>query len=167
MEVALSLGSNLGDRLANLREARKRIEALPGVTVTACSKVYETEPVDVRPEHADKRFLNAVAVLRARKPVDALLKALQRIESELGRIRADDRNAPRSIDIDVLYADGVTQCGEHLTLPHPRWNERRFVVQPLADVRPDRLLQGEWRTVREVLHDLPEQPAAVEYAEEW
>jgi 2-amino-4-hydroxy-6-hydroxymethyldihydropteridine diphosphokinase len=167
MEAALSLGSNLGDRLEHLRDARKRIGALPGVTIKECSKVYETEPVGVRPEHTDKPFLNVVIVLRVRGKVDALFEALQRIESDLGRTRTDDRHAPRTIDIDLLYADEAAAHGEGLILPHPRWAERRFVVQPLADVRPDRLLPGEWRTVREVLYDLPEKPAVSVLREVW
>jgi 2-amino-4-hydroxy-6-hydroxymethyldihydropteridine diphosphokinase len=167
MEAALSLGANMGDRLAQLKAARDRLAALPDTELAACSGVYETEPVDVRPEYADKAFLNAVLVLRTELPPEALLDAVQRIETELGRVRTADRNAPRPIDIDVLYVDGERRADARLDLPHPRWARRRFVVQPLADVRPERVLPGEGRSVRAVLAALPERPAVRAFARAW
>jgi 2-amino-4-hydroxy-6-hydroxymethyldihydropteridine diphosphokinase len=167
MEAALSLGANMGDRLGRLKAARERLAALPDTELAACSAVYDTEPVDVRSEHADKAFLNAVVVLRTTLAPEALLDAVQRIETDLDRVRTADRNAPRPIDIDVLYVDGEQRADARLDLPHPRWARRRFVVQPLADVRPDRVLPGARRTVRNVLAVLPERPAVRKVAERW
>ena len=161
MEYGLSLGSNLGDRLQNLRAARDCILALPGVALLAQSPVYDTEPVGVRPEHARLTFLNAVLVIAAPPEPAALARELRALEAELGRRRTADRYAPRPIDIDLLYAEGRRLSGAELTLPHERWSQRRFVAQPLCDVRPDLVLPGESRTVREVLLALPEQPRVI------
>ena len=76
----------------------------------------------------------------------------------MGRVRGMDRNAPRPIDIDILYADDVMIDDDDLTLPHPRWSERRFVVQPLADVRPALCIPGQNRTVAEILAGMPATP---------
>ena len=159
MDVGLSLGSNLGDRLATLREARRQIGALPDVREIACSPVYETEPVGVRPEYHALAYLNVVIILDSTGSVDALSDALHAIEAAMGRVREDDRFAPRPIDIDILYAGEVFSDRDDLTLPHPRWAERRFVVQPLADVRPDLVLPGTVHRVRDILAALPPAPA--------
>ncbi|MBS2014591.1 MAG: 2-amino-4-hydroxy-6-hydroxymethyldihydropteridine diphosphokinase [Deltaproteobacteria bacterium] len=133
MDVVLGLGSNLGDRLATLREAVVRISNIPGVVVRARSKVYETDPVG-GPEQG--LFLNAaVRVDAAREPLE-LLDALQAIERDLGRTR-DVRWGPRTLDIDVLWiAGGVTIDHPRLVVPHPRLHERAFAVLPLLDVAP-------------------------------
>lgn len=155
MEIGLSLGSNLGDRLGRLQAARDAIRDLPGVTLVAQAPVYETEPVGVRPEYAHLKFLNTVLILRSGRPAADLQQALADVETRLGRVRGEDRFAPRAIDIDVLFAGDLWLETDHLTLPHPRWAARRFVVQPLADLRPDLVLPGAGRTVREVLAALP------------
>ena len=157
MELGLSLGSNLGDRLGNLREARRRIEALPGVVPLACSPVYETRPVGVAPATAHLWFLNAVLIVECAAELPAVSIALHAIEADMGRVRGPDPNMPRVIDIDVIYAGAARQADSALTLPHPRWAGRRFVVQPLADVRPGLRLPGEARTVAEVLAALPDE----------
>jgi 2-amino-4-hydroxy-6-hydroxymethyldihydropteridine diphosphokinase len=167
VEVGLSLGSNLGDRLANLRAARARIAALPGVRIAAAAPVYETEPVGVKPEHRHLSFLNTVLVLDANLPVEDLHLALAAIESDLGRVREGDRYAPRRIDIDVLYGGPAVRPDAELTLPHPRWSARRFVVQPLADVRPDLVLPGAAASVREVLASLPPAESVALFATDW
>lgn len=157
MEIGLSLGSNLGDRLATLREAVSRIVRLPRVRLLAAAPLYETDPVDVRPEFAPLRYLNTVIVVETPADIrlDTLSDNLHAIESGLGRVRSADRNAPRTLDIDVLYAGAIEQADGILDLPHPRWAQRRFVVQPLADVRPDLVLPGESRTVAAILASLP------------
>ena len=168
MEIGLSLGSNLGDRLKNLEGARAAIARLPGAKLVASSRVYETEPVGVRPEFAGQRFLNAVIVIVTTtvSPQD-LLAAIHSIEAGQGRVRTEDRNAPRPVDIDMIYAGDCTLGSPSLTLPHPRWAERRYVVQPLADVRPALRLPGRAETVAEVLLSLPESPKAVVYSPQW
>lgn len=167
MEVGLSLGSNIGDRLKHLATARENIAAIDGVAMTACSAAYNTEPVEVPDEHADKTFLNAVVVLCSSLEPESLAAALHGIEDQMGRTRKADRNAPRPIDLDVLYVEGQSIHTSSLTVPHPRWNERRFVVQPLADVRPDLVLPGDDRCVSKILLSLPTQPKVVLFSNEW
>ncbi len=168
IEVGLSLGSNLGDRLAHLSRARDRIAALPGVRLLAQSAAYETSPVDVRPEYRDILFLNAVLVIASDVPPAALSDTLHAIEDEFGRRRGPDRNQPRPIDIDLIYAGSRALATPRLTLPHPRWAGRRFVVEPLAEVRPALRLPGETRTVRQVFSALPPSAESVTvFAREW
>lgn len=167
MDVGLSLGSNVGDRLANLAGARDRIADLPGVTLAAVSPVYETEPVDVEEQHKDAWFLNAVVIVGTEIPLEDLQRELHAIEHELGRVRPDDRNAPRTLDIDVICADCPPRHSEALTVPHPRWKERRFVAEPLAAVRPDWHIPGESQTPAQALAALPAGPAAAVFARKW
>lgn len=164
MEIALSLGSNLGDRMNHLRDACKRLAALPETTITKCSPVYETAPVGVKPQYRDMPYLNAVILIETQLPVDALSTRIHRFEAAMGRIRSDDRFAPRPIDIDILYAGDHIRNDETLTLPHPRWAQRRFVLQPLADVRPERVLPGYQQTVRERLDALDDDHAVNVFA---
>jgi len=166
-EIALSLGSNLGRRLANLKRARRMIAALPGVRIAACSAAYETEPVDVPAEFRRRRFLNAVLVVTTALPPVRLAAALRRIERALGRDRAGRRRAPRPIDIDVICAGRRRIRTRRLTVPHPCWAARRFVVRPLAEVRPGLRLPGEGRAVRAVLLALPLRPKVVLYRRRW
>jgi len=167
MEIGLSLGSNLGERLGNLTLARQKVAADRGIRVVAQSPVYETEPVDVRSEHKDRQFLNAVLIVESETPPNELLARLHQVECELGRRRVGDRNAPRTVDIDILYVGDRCRADSLLTVPHPRWTTRRFVVQPLADVRPDLILPGEQRTVSQVLLSLPQSPIVVLFSREW
>lgn len=166
MEIGLSLGSNQGDRLAHMKAARDRILSAPDVRWVAQSPLYETEPVGVRDEYRDRKFLNAVLIVESDRLPDQWLTELRRLEYDMGRLRENDRNAPRPIDVDILYIDD--QCIESggLVVPHPRWAERRFVVQPLADVRPDRVLPGAGKTVRGVLNDLKGEEVTA-YMKEW
>lgn len=155
METGLSLGSNLGDRLANLKAARERVAALPGTKLVAQAPVYETEPVGVKPEYRQLKFLNTVLVFETASQVHEWFDSLRAIETELGRERGLDRYAPRRIDIDLLYFGDTRVESGGIVIPHRHWKERRFVAQPLADVRPDLVLPGEPRTVRQVLDALP------------
>ncbi len=155
MEVGLSLGSNLGDRQAALQEAVRRLTALPGVRLLAAAPLYETDPVGVRPELADLKYLNTVVIIEVPPDLSALSTAIHGIEDTMGRRRSADRNAPRIIDIDILYAGDATRSDGIMDLPHPRWAQRRFVLQPLADVRPDLVLPGASGTVAALLAALP------------
>lgn len=166
-EALLGLGSNLGDRLGNLREARRRLAACPGVAVVASAPVYETEPVDVVADYRHLAFLNTVLVIRCGIAPGELSAAVHRVEDEMGRTRTGERNAPRPIDIDVLHIEGFTGASPDLLVPHPQWAGRRFVVQPLADVRPGLVMPGETRTCAAVLAALPASPAASLFALTW
>lgn len=167
VEAGIGLGSNDGDRLAILREARARMRLIPGVEWVDQSPIYETEPVGVKPEHRDRLFLNAVGIVRAAPRARELHAALQRIEAALGRVRGEDRYAPRRIDLDVLYVGDLRIEEPSLTLPHPEWNKRRFVTQPLADVRPGLVLPGEAACALDVLRRLPNTPAVRLFQADW
>jgi len=167
MEIGLSLGSNLGDRAAMLRAARDRIAALHGVAVVAQAPLYETEPVGVKPEYRHLAFLNTVLVLETEVDPAELRRQLAGIEADLGRQRVADKFAPRAIDIDMLYAGEVESASADLTLPHPRWAGRRFVLQPLADVRPDLVLPGAAGTVAHCLARLEDGADVCRVAAVW
>jgi len=167
MEIGLSLGSNLGDRLANLREARQRIAQIGGMTTLAASPVYETTPVGVNKQDDGLLFLNAVIIIKSAIPPLDLMPLLQAIEAQLGRKRNGTLNAPRPMDIDMIYADGLTGHFPGLILPHPRWAERRFVVQPLCDIRPDLVIPGQAVPVRELLSTLLANQKVVLYKDDW
>jgi 2-amino-4-hydroxy-6-hydroxymethyldihydropteridine diphosphokinase len=131
----VSMGSNVGDRLAKLQGGLDSLADTPEVWVTAVSPVYETEPVDA-PEGSDT-FLNAVVLVDTTLPAHMLLDRALAIEAAFGRQRSDVPNAPRSLDVDLIVvgdrrADDVT-----LVLPHPRAHERAFVLAPWADIEPD------------------------------
>jgi 2-amino-4-hydroxy-6-hydroxymethyldihydropteridine diphosphokinase len=126
----VSLGSNLGDRAEHLRAAREALSALPGTSVIAASRLYETAPQDLEAQDA---FLNQVVCLETGlEPLD-LLHECQRIEREHGRTR-EIRFGPRTLDIDILLFQDVESDDPELTLPHPRMVKRAFVLVPLAEV---------------------------------
>lgn len=140
----LALGSNLGDRRSHLAEALQRLQSNDNVLVARVSSVYETSPVGVvdQPD-----FLNLVAEIRTRlKPENLLAHALA-VEALLGRVRRE-RWGPRTLDIDLLWFNGEIMTTPTLTLPHPRWAERAFVVVPLAEIAPDLLVDGAPARVR-------------------
>ena len=128
MRVFLSLGSNLGDRMEHLRQG---VESLPGLV--AVSPVYETAPVGGPDQGA---FLNIVAELDVDLDPYELLGLCHRIESAAQRVR-DVRWGPRTLDVDIIWMDGIELDTERLTIPHVRWKERRFVMAPLRDLAPD------------------------------
>lgn len=167
MEIGLSFGSNKGDRLAALAEARDTIGGMAGVEEIAASAVYETEPVDVEEKHRDEFFLNAALIVESGINIRELAGRLRRIEARMGRERSADRNAPRIIDVDVIYAEDLVIAEDSLAVPHPRWAERRFVVQPLAEIRPDLVVPGCELNVKEVLDSLPMKPGVSVYSKEW
>lgn len=130
-KVYLGLGSNLGDREANLREALTRLGGFG--QVLAESSVYETEPVGFRDQGA---FLNMVVRLQTELEPFALLRAVKKIEADMGR-EATFRNGPRIIDIDILLFNARIVALTDLTIPHPRIKERNFVMVPLAEIDPE------------------------------
>jgi 2-amino-4-hydroxy-6-hydroxymethyldihydropteridine diphosphokinase len=150
-----------------LRQARDLLAATPGLAELAASPVYETEPVDVPPAWRDHAFLNAVVIARCTLTLDSLAARVAAIETALGRLRPDETHAPRTIDVDVIYAGATVSDAPALRLPHPRWAGRRFVVQPLADVRPALVLPGAPGSVRAVLLALSPVPRVVRYPHEW
>lgn len=137
--VVLALGSNLGDRLAALQGAVEAIADTPDVWVTSVSPVYETEPVDA-PEGSDK-YLNAVLLLDTTLAAHRLLDRALAVEDAFDRERSEVRNAPRTLDIDLIVV-GDRRSNDELVLPHPRAHERAFVLQPWHDLEPEAELVG-------------------------
>jgi 2-amino-4-hydroxy-6-hydroxymethyldihydropteridine diphosphokinase len=166
MRIGVALGSNLGDRLANLRAARKAITDLTGAKGSVLeSPVYETEPVGCEPGAG--KFLNAVLEIEYNGDPTDLLQKLIRIEESLGRDRNHARNVSRKIDIDLLYAGELNVENEQLQLPHPRLHLRKFVLQPLADFRPELILPNQTKTVRELLAQTRDSTKVTCFAEKW
>ena len=129
----LGLGSNEGDRLANLRAARDAL-ADAGMDVLEASSVYETEPQGEITEQAD--FLNACLRVDTELGPEELLDACKQVERALGREPGGPRHGPRPIDVDVLLLDELEHSSERLTLPHPEVTARRFVLDPLLELDP-------------------------------
>jgi len=157
MFCGIALGSNLSDRLGHLHAGRAAVEKLHASNhAPLFSAIYETEPVDCEPSTAP--YLNAVMEIEYNGEPLALFHALQQIERAQGRPTAHARNAPRTLDLDLLYAGDITLNTPELTLPHPRLTQRRFVLQPLADIRPELILPDAQKTVAELLAGLPPIP---------
>jgi 2-amino-4-hydroxy-6-hydroxymethyldihydropteridine diphosphokinase len=166
MRTGVALGSNLGERLANLRNARKDIAALPGVLPPLrASAVYETEPVNC--ERGAAKFLNAAIEFGYAGEARELMHALAAIEKLLGRPAGHARNVSRTIDLDLLYFGDLEIATVELQLPHPRLAEREFVLRPLADIRADLVLPRQTESVGALLLRLPVTGAVVQVAVEW
>ncbi|MCZ8251984.1 MAG: 2-amino-4-hydroxy-6-hydroxymethyldihydropteridine diphosphokinase [Hylemonella sp.] len=127
----VALGANLGDAAATVRQALHALDILPHTHVLRASALYRSAPVDA----SGPDFINAVAELRTGLSAHELLAQLQRLEQQAGRERPW-RNAPRTLDLDILLYGGLQLDDPVLTLPHPRMWERAFVLRPLADIAP-------------------------------
>jgi 2-amino-4-hydroxy-6-hydroxymethyldihydropteridine diphosphokinase len=160
----LGLGSNLGDRAANMLRALKELRDA-GLNLTAISSIYETAPVDF-PDQPD--FLNmAVAVSAPMTEPFSLLKLCLAVEARLGRVRLTPKGA-RTIDIDLLLFDGAViedvRDGLWLTLPHPRLHLRGFALAPLAEIAPELRHPVSGKTIRRLLEDLKDSSSVSIYA---
>jgi 2-amino-4-hydroxy-6-hydroxymethyldihydropteridine diphosphokinase len=151
--AGIALGSNLGDRNANLEAARDCLReiATPGELFLQAS-TYQTEPLLCPP--GSPLFLNSVVEIAFEGDAFELLELTQAIEERLGRVASPERNAPRIIDVDLLYFGDEIIDTEALVLPHPRIGERRFVLEPLVDIRPELVLPGQTRSIAELLDHL-------------
>ena len=166
MRTAVALGSNLGDRLVILRAARKAIVDLAGVAPPIlASPIYETEPIGCEP--GAQKFLNAVLEFDYKGEPAALLERLMQIEQSLGRERNHPGNVSRKIDVDLLYFGGIKIDAEKLQVPHPRLHLRRFVLQPLADIRPDLILPNQTKSVRELLAQVDNSGKVSRFKDQW
>lgn len=166
MRAGVAVGSNLGERLANMRNARKDIAALSGVLPPMrSSAIYETEPVGC--ERGAPKFLNAAIEFGFAGEAQGLMRALATIERLLGRSATHARNVSRTIDLDLLYFGELEIETAELQLPHPRITEREFVLRPLADIRPDLVLPRHTEPVGALLLQLTSTGEVVRVAVEW
>jgi len=147
--VYLSLGSNVGDREAQLRDALFRLSAVG--RVIALSSFYETEPVEFTQQ---PWFLNCAVAIETSSTPQQLMAAILRIEEEMGRQRRQ-KKGPRSIDIDILLFGREIMESKELTIPHPAMHQRRFVLEPLAEIAPEALHPLLNKTIRELRDALP------------
>ncbi|NOU36766.1 MAG: 2-amino-4-hydroxy-6-hydroxymethyldihydropteridine diphosphokinase [Kiritimatiellaceae bacterium] len=157
----------MGGRLHLLRQAKARILLDPQVKFVDQSAVYETEPVGVKPEYKAMKFLNAVLIVQSPYTAEEWLQKIKKIEKALHRVRTEDRNTPRTMDIDIIFCGDQMVDSDLLKVPHARWAERRFVVQPLADVRPELVLPGTDEPVRKVLASMMDNDDVRIFSERW
>ena len=144
-DAYVALGSNLGDRRAFLEGALAALDGAQGVRVLACSRFYETEPVGPPPQGP---YLNVVARFETELAPRALLSLLLEVEARAGRERGTVRNAPRTLDLDLLLHGSACVEEDGLELPHPRMHERAFVLEPLCEIAPDLVHPRLGETVR-------------------
>jgi len=160
-QVFLSLGSNIGDRVAHIRQALELLSRA-GIEVKRVSSFYQTEPVDFLPQ---RWFVNCVVEVGTDLMPRRLLKTLQSVERALGR-RPGIPKGPRPIDIDILLYENVVVRSSVLTIPHERLSERRFVLIPLRELAGDLRHPVTQRTVVELLHDTPDTSQVVRLRQE-
>jgi len=132
--ACVALGANLGDAVTTVQQALRDVAALPDTLLLKASSLYRSAPYEAQ----GPDFINAVALVQTQLSPLALLHALQALEFQSGRERPY-KNAPRTLDLDIVFYGDVTLTTPELTLPHPRWHERAFVLRPLAEVWPDRV----------------------------
>ena len=147
----VGVGANLGDREATIGRAIDLLGAAPGIEVTAVSLLRETDPWGPVEQ---PRYLNGVVEFETRLDPRALLEVLLSVEQALGRDRTGERWGPRTIDLDLLVHGEVVLDEPGLTVPHPRLTERRFALEPLAELAPDLVLPGQTATVQALLDAL-------------
>jgi 2-amino-4-hydroxy-6-hydroxymethyldihydropteridine diphosphokinase len=162
----IALGSNLGDRVENLRRAVAAICQLRDTHLIAAAPLYQTDPVDCPP--GSEPFYNSVIEICTALPLVQLLKLLRGIESRLGRPHQHPHNAPRTIDLDILCSGELILNTPELIIPHPRMTRRAFVLQPLADLHPGLILPGQENTVCSLLETLEtDESPLILVASEW
>jgi 2-amino-4-hydroxy-6-hydroxymethyldihydropteridine diphosphokinase len=132
--ACVALGANLGDAVATVQQALRNVAGLPETQLLKASSLYRSAPYEAQ----GPDFINAVALLQTQLSPLVLLHALQALELQSGRERPY-KNAPRTLDLDLIFYGDVALSTPELILPHPRWHERAFVLQPLAEVWPERV----------------------------
>lgn len=148
-KIYLLLGGNMGDRIGYLNKAGKMITERIGKIQTA-SSLYETEPWGFENENA---FLNQIVVAHTLLEPEQVLNPILQIENELGRTRTNEQYSSRTIDIDILFYDDIVISSKDLTIPHPRLHERRFTLEPLAEIDPGMTHPVFGKTISELLEE--------------
>lgn len=152
-KVYLGLGSNLGDRQNNIEKAVALLKEEPQIKVLRISSIIETEPEE---NVNQTEFLNAVCEIETNiSPVD-LLGKLKRIEQRLGRPKEYEKNSPRVIDLDILIFGDLLLKGKTLTIPHPKFHKRYFVLNGLVELVPELFVPGQEKTVKQILAEISE-----------
>jgi 2-amino-4-hydroxy-6-hydroxymethyldihydropteridine diphosphokinase len=164
MKVGLGLGSNVGERLQHLQQAKAYLLSLSKEAWHVASPLYETYPVGCPPN--SPKFLNAVLEIEFAGAPKTLLKRVLAYEQAHGRDRDLPKNAARPIDIDILYFGEKEMLENDLVVPHPAMAERRFVLLPLSTIRPDMIVKGTGRTVRMLLRELPVREGEVRFVQQ-
>jgi 2-amino-4-hydroxy-6-hydroxymethyldihydropteridine diphosphokinase len=159
----IAIGTNLGDRLDNLQRGLALLRERLQPQEMRAGGLYETAPVDCAP--GTQAFLNSVIQLVADCTPQQLHAHLQAIEQAMGRPSVREKNSPRALDLDLLYAGDFVSDDPVLTVPHPRLHLRRFVLQPLADLYPALVLPGHQRSIQQHLAALTDDPAEVRLVE--
>ena len=142
--ACLALGANLGDAVATVQQALRDVAGLPETQLVKASSLYRSAPYEAQ----GPDFINAVALVQTQLSPHALLHALQALELQSGRERPY-KNAPRTLDLDLIFYGDVALTTPELTLPHPRWQARAFVLQPLAEVWPERVSAAQLEAVQD------------------
>ena len=165
--AGIALGSNLGAKVTSLKTAR---DFFSGINIQGNlflqSRLYSTAPVGC-PEGSED-YVNAVLEFTWPGTAEELLLHCQDIEQKLGRVRSHVRNEPRTADVDIIYLGDLLIATPSLTIPHPRVHCRKFVLCPLADIRPDLILPGQVLTVVDLLNNLDtDEPAPIPMQDAW
>ena len=142
--ACVAFGANLGDAVATVQQALRDVAGLPQTQLVKASSLYRSAPYEAQ----GPDFINAVALLQTQLSPLALLHALQALEQQSGRERPY-KNAPRTLDLDVIFHGDASLQTPELTLPHPRWHERAFVLRPLAEVWPERVSAAQLAAVQD------------------
>lgn len=138
MEYVLSVGTNMGNREENIKRCIESVNLLPYTDVIKASAVYETEPVGYARQ---QNFYNVALLVESVFEPNEMLGACLGIEAGFGRLRTV-KNGPRILDIDIIFAEDLSLETRNLIIPHPRYNQRRFVLEPLLDIFPDGVAYG-------------------------
>ena len=141
--ACVAFGANLGDAVATLQQALRDVAGLPETQLFKTSSLYRSAPYEAQ----GPDFINAVVLVHTQLSPLALLHALQALELQSGRERPF-KNAPRTLDLDIIFYGDLSLDTPELTLPHPRWHERAFVLQPLAEVWPERVTAAQLAVVQ-------------------